>query len=419
VTPPLPTPSAAEVAEAQYLATPRAVRDRAQALYLLGAQGDLEHFAIDETKLAPLAERVVRVSRATYPDLRAIPDHTRFRHFGAGGIDRVAQLDAQLAGLSRDDRLCAKFELAITSVLLDAGAGERWVFREPGAAEYTRSEGLAVASYHLFVGGVLSDDPARAPHRADARALAHFSDDDLARAFQVGPGNPLVGLDGRASILRRLGEAISGHPEVFTSETSGGAAALPRLGRLGVYLASQAKEGALPASAVLGTVLDALGDIWPGREVCAGKNLGDVWRHPAVGRVPFHKLSQWLTYSLCEPLEQHGVRITGGSELTGLAEYRNGGLFVDGGVLVPKHGRVLSETHEVSSPLVVEWRALTVALLDRIAVEMRRLLGLHPDELSLAQVLEGGTWRAGRELARERRPDGAPPIRVHSDGTVF
>ena len=412
MTPPAGTPSPAEVAEAQYLASARAVRDRAQALYRLGARGELEHFALDEGQLTPLAERVVQVCRASYPDVRAIPSHTRFRHFAAGGIDRVAALEAGLAGLSPDDRLCAKFELAITSVLLDAGAGERWAYQEPAGQRYTRSEGLAVASYHLFAGGALSDDPARAPYRADARALAGFSAGDLARAFQVGPDNPLVGLEGRASILRRLGEVVALHPEVF-------GAASPRLGHLGVHLASRAQAGALPASAVLGAVLDALGDIWPGREVCAGKNLGDVWTHPAVGRVPFHKLSQWLTYSLCEPLEESGVRITGMGELTGLAEYRNGGLFVDGGVLVPRHPRVLSEAHDVSSAVVVEWRALTVALLDRIAGEVRRLLGLTADELSLAQVLEGGTWRAGRELARERRADGAPPIRVHSDGTVF
>ena len=414
MTPPLGQPSAAEVAEARYLATPRAVRERAEALYGLAVRGELAHFAVDETRLPALAERVVRVCQATYPDLRAIPDHTRFRHFGVGGVDRVAWLDARLAALSPDDRLCAKFELAITSVLLDAGAGERWSFREPGGETYTRSEGLAVASYHLFAGGALADDPAHAPYRADAGALARFGEDDLARAFQVRADNPLIGLPGRAAILRRLGEAVAAHPGVF-----GDGAAPPRLGHLGVYLASRARAGALPAGDVLGAVLDALGEIWPGREVCAGRNLGDVWTHPAVGRVPFHKLSQWLTYSLCEPLAQRGLRITGSDELTGLAEYRNGGLFVDGGVLVAKHAGVLSETHDVSSPLVVEWRALTVALLDRIAVEMRRRLGLAPDQLSLAQVLEGGTWRAGRELARERRPDGAPPIRVHSDGTVF
>jgi hypothetical protein len=34
-------------------------------------------------------------------------------------------------------------------------------------------------------------------------------------------------------------------------------------------------------------------------------------------------------------------------------------------------------------------------------------------------VLEGGTWAAGRKLAREKRPDASPPIAVASDGTVF
>jgi hypothetical protein len=419
------TPSPEELAEVQYLATPRAIRERAEAIHQLGARGELGHFALDESKLTALAERVVEVSRATYPDVRRIPRHTRFRHFGVGGVDRVARLDARLAGLSPDDRLCAKFELAITSVLLDAGAGERWAYREPGGETYTRSEGLAVASFHLFESGALSDDPARDPRRADARALAGFTEGDLARAFQVGPDNPLVGLEGRAAILRRLGAVVDANPQIF-DPGAGGAAGPPsgtrRLGQLGVHLASRARAagtGSLPAGVVLGAVLEVLGPIWPGREVCAGRNLGDVWTHPAVGRVPFHKLSQWLTYSLCEPLEECGVAITGYDELTGLAEYRNGGLFVDGGVLIPKRPAALSETHAVGSPLVVEWRALTVALLDRIAVEVRRLLGLGPEELSLAQVLEGGTWRAGRELARQRRAGGAPPIRVHSDGTVF
>jgi hypothetical protein len=425
---------AAASAEARYLATPRAIRERAEALYQLAARGELAHFAVDEAKLPALAARVESVTRATYPDVRAIPDHTRFRHFGVGGVDRIAALDAGLAALPPEERLCAKFELAITSVLLDAGAGERWSYREPNGETYARSEGLAVASYHLFANGALSDDPAGAPHRADAGALTRFSEDDLARAFQVRPDNPLVGLAGRAAILRRLGEAVVRRPEVFGQQS-------PRLGHLAIHLLSKAgasEQGrSLPATAVLAAVLDALGDIWPGREVCAGRNLGDVWSHPAVGRVPFHKLSQWLTYSLCEPLRDlrrevrnasegsevdlsdGGVRITDMEQLTGLAEYRNGGLFVDGGVLIPKHSGVLSETHDVSSPLVVEWRALTVALLDRTAAAMRGRLGLTEKELPLAKVLEGGTWRAGRELARERRPDGSPPIRVRSDGTVF
>jgi hypothetical protein len=148
-------------------------------------------------------------------------------------------------------------------------------------------------------------------------------------------------------------------------------------------------------------------------------NLGDVWVHSRLGRIPFHKLSQWLTYSLCEPLEFAGVRIVGLGELTGLAEYRNGGLFVDGGVLQPKHAGVTADVHAVGSDVVIEWRAMTIALLDRIAVHVQRKLGRSAEELPLAKVLEGGTWSAGRILAREKRADGAPPIRVDSDGTVF
>ncbi len=111
--------------------------------------------------------------------------------------------------------------------------------------------------------------------------------------------------------------------------------------------------------------------------------------------------------------------MTGLDDLTGLPEYRNGGLFVDLGVLRPKHDGVLARRHEVGSELVVEWRALTVALLDRLAARVRARLGLDQTALPLAKVLEGGTWSAGRRIARERRPDGGPPIHVVSDGTVF
>jgi len=60
-----------------------------------------------------------------------------------------------------------------------------------------------------------------------------------------------------------------------------------------------------------------------------------------------------------------------------------------------------------------------VALLDRVADKIRRALGLDAATLPLAKVLEGGTWAAGRSIAFERRRDGAPPIKVISDGTVF
>ena len=154
--------------------------------------------------------------------------------------------------------------------------------------------------------------------------------------------------------------------------------------------------------------------------------LGDTWRHPAIrrddatnGLVPIHKLSQWLSYSLIEPLQWSGIAVTDIDGLTGLAEYRNGGLFVDAGVLRLREPQEALHPNPVGSALVVEWRALTVALLDEIAKLIREQRSLTIEQFPLACVLEGGTWAAGRRLAREKRADGSPPIAVESDGTVF
>ena len=136
------------------------------------------------------------------------------------------------------------------------------------------------------------------------------------------------------------------------------------------------------------------------------------------GWVPFHKLSQWLTYSLLEPFEWAGVHVEDLDALTGLPEYRNGGLLLDTGVLRLREPAWAARTWKVSDELVVEWRALTVALLDELAPLVRTRLGVDAGQMPLACVLEGGSWAAGRALA-ERLHDGRPPLSVASDGTVF
>lgn len=403
---------AAERAEYDYLQTPRAIRERCSVIFEFARAGKLEHFSLDEARLAEVAARVLALTRQTYPDLAGIPYHGRYRHFDVGGIPRLAQFSEKIAKVSEQEQLAARSELVITSVLLDAGAGSNWRFRGADGGVYARSEGLAVASYQLFAGGGLGGTEA-AP-RADAEGLGNLSADALAQAFQVDAENPLTGLPGRAALLRRLGEVVASTPQYFAGETGP-----PRLGQLGVSLARAASAGRLPATSILAAVLEALGPIWHGRPVLAQKSLGDVWRHSRAGFVPFHKLSQWLTYSLFEPLEAAGVVIDGADELTGLAEYRNGGLFLDAGVLRLRDPRAADARHAVDSDLVIEWRALTVALLDRTAAAIRAQLGVSPGEFSLARILEGGTWRAGRAIALEKRASGGPPLLVDSDGTVF
>jgi len=403
-----------DAAAARALLTPEAVRERCGNIYAAGRDEQLEHFQIVEHRINEAARFVLGVMRNNYPDLN-IPYHARWRHFSAGGIERWQALKGR-HDLDRRETARAAFELAITSVLLDAGAGAAWRYREVSSGQVLeRSEGLAVASLALFEGGGFSADPAR-PLRADGRRLAAVTADELVAGFQVTGDNPLEGLEGRAGLLRALGAAIVSRDDICANG---------RLGDLFDYFAARAGANMLPARDILIAVLDLLGPIWPGRLSLGGIALGDVWRHrhgggrgADAGLVPFHKLSQWLTYSLVEPLEEAGVTVTGLEALTGLAEYRNGGLFIDTGVLVPRHDAVTGLPHGPEDEVIVEWRALSVILLDLLADAIRRELGRTPEQLPLARVLEGGSWAAGRVLAGERR-NGAPPITLLSDGSVF
>ncbi|MBR0838318.1 URC4/urg3 family protein [Bradyrhizobium manausense] len=405
--------------EARALLTAKAVRARAGQMLDIGLHNGLTHFTIDLDRMDRVAEAVLAVTRKAYPTLD-IPFHARWRHFVFGGVDRWAQLADAALWPDPATRARAEFDLAIVSVLLDAGAGATWRYRDAVTGQAIgRSEGLAIASLDMFAGGLFSAD-ARAPYRVDADVLAKLPLSALTSAFQTSDANPLLGLEGRTDLLHRLGKLVASHADIFGLHDT------PRPGGLFDHIAAHAVGGAIPAPAILSAVLNQFGPIWPSRLELAGVPLGDCWRHPAikaddatVGLVPLHKLSQWLSYSLIEPLQRAGFDVTDIDGLTGLAEYRNGGLFVDHEVLRLRDAADAERAHAVDSLLVVEWRALTVALLDRVAELVRAKLGRTPESLPLASILEGGTWAAGRAIAFSRRPDGSPPLKVISDGTVF
>lgn len=372
-----------------------AVRERAHEMLALALEGRVEGWVVDLGKLDHAAELTARVTREAYPMLE-IPFHARWRHFVAGA-PRLPEGGAE--------RARAAFDLVILSVLLDAGTGPGWRYRDAASGRtFTRSEGLGVASQRMFEAGELDD-------------LTGLATDTLARGFQVSESNPLAGLEGRAALLRRLGAQVAARPDLFPNGRPGG---------LYDMLAARAEGGTLPAPFILELLLEALGPIWADRLTIDGVPLGDCWRHPAIrrddatdGLVPLHKLSQWLAYSLIEPVEEAGIRVADVDGLTGLAEYRNGGLFIDTGVLTLADPAAAAATHHVSDPLIVAWRAMTIALLDLMAPKVRALLGVAEADFPLARMLEGGSWAAGRRIAAELRPGGGPPLNIISDGTVF
>jgi len=408
-------------AAAAVLRTTHAIRERAGQLLTRARNGESSWFVIDDGFLENAAAEVVRTTRTRYPKLH-IPVHSRWRHFEAGGVDRKVELDRLLAHTPGPTRTHALVDLAVVSVLLDAGAGAGWKYTEPSTGlTLTRSEGLGVASFHAFTAGLFSSDRNR-PLQVDAAGLRGLVTDNLAAAFQVSGANPLVGIEERAVLLRRLGEAMSEQPEVFGE-----------LGRpSGIYdtIVSPFGHGVphtadVAAHDILSQILISLSRIWPASDSIGTVSLGDCWRHSAVrgegltdGWVPFHKLSQWLTYSLLEPFEWSGVKVRDVHLLTALPEYRNGGLLIDSGLLRLRDESAAHETWQAGDEIIVEWRALTVALMDDVAQSVRHQLHLSETQLPLARVLEGGTWAAGRELAQRHR-GGLPPLRVDSDGTVF
>ncbi|KAG5459634.1 MAG: hypothetical protein BJ554DRAFT_8419, partial [Olpidium bornovanus] len=158
-------------AAAAYLRTLPAVRERAAAVYRRARAGTLAHFRADLAALDRVAAYVRALVDRDYPAAGpdGVPPHSRWRHFQAGGVDRVAALLArwhQAAGAT--ERARRVFDLFVVSVLLDAGAGSAWRYRDPGTGEtYARSEGLAVASLEMFRSGLFSSDPAGQPHKVD------------------------------------------------------------------------------------------------------------------------------------------------------------------------------------------------------------------------------------------------------------
>ncbi|KAL8668808.1 MAG: hypothetical protein Q9168_006577 [Polycauliona sp. 1 TL-2023] len=447
----LPPPPDPARDPAAYLRSIHAVRERSRLVHAKAKRNNLAHFDVDSTKFEETAAYIVSIIKRDFaPEYHTIPPHGRWQHFEVGGRHRIDQLlTSWPSKIDAQERTRRLLDLFLVSVLLDAGAGTRWSYtsKESGKT-YRRSEGLAVASYEMFKAGYFSGDPTE-PYQVNAAGLNRLSIGQLAIGLQDSESNPLAGMEGRASLLANLGEALQNRKYFGSTSRPGN-----MLDYLLAHPSTQASSVPVIMIPTLWSVLiDGLASIWPAsRTQVGGISLGDAWpcssmpagpqTQPWENIVPFHKLTQWLCYSLMGPMSRLlSVQFAGVELLTGLPEYRNGGLLIDTGLITLKpadtkrglaayrnnamvKGQPCMEVVPLFSTdddVVVEWRALTIGFLDDLHVEVNRLLKLEgPDKLSLAQMLEAGSWKGGRELAEVSRPNTKqPPIMILSDGTVF
>lgn len=424
------------MSKAQYLLSIQSVRERSQLVFDRAKQNKLTSFDVNLDKLEEATDYTLQVINQLYADYDAIPPHGRWQHFSIGKVDRMKALLNGEKNVPRTELARQLVDLFTVSVLLDAGAGNEWTYNEGSTGVVCgRSEGLAVASYNMFVNGQFSSDKQN-PYQVDSKRLSHFQLSDLEDGFQVSAQNRLAGVQGRTSLLQNLGGALSNSKYFGPSG---------RPGYLVDYLKSHessTKEDNPDGSEIYkvqipvlwDVLMDGLGPIWPqGRTKLDGVPLGDAWECSSMPQdqgewakiVPFHKLTQWLCYSILVPMEMFGdIKFVGQEYLTGLPEYRNGGLLVDLGVLQLKPEVVSEKTPEgiplfaPESDVIVEWRAVTIHCLDAILQRVNQRIA--PKRLTLPQLLEGGTWTAGRQIASEKRPlTKGPPIEIISDGTVF
>lgn len=408
-----------------YLFSAEAVNQRSQLLLQNCLNGKTQ-FVIDWSKLEGVVDEVIAVAEEQHVTSE-LPLHSRWRHFVINQANRAAPLFQNQNFKTIKDQVKSQFDLAIVSVLLDAGAGDAWHYYDKITQQYfTRSEGLAVALLEMFLQGFFSSNPQQ-PLQVEAKRLAEMTLSEFIAALQVSQKNPLVGLEGRFLLLKNLAKVLLSNSQKFSGARPGDL----------VDSITKQFEGVVSAVSLLQTVLLAFSEVWPSQLIAkiidtddqAEIHLGDMWQYPLTEKnkgampfadlIPFHKLSIWLTYSLIEPLQLANIKVTDIDQLPGLAEYRNGGLFIDSGFLVAKNPNDLLIKHCPSDPFIIEWRALTLALLSHLAIRIRYQLNLSERELPIAKVLQVGTWCAGRKLAFKKREDGGSPILIESDATIF
>src|SRR5258706_13857402 len=196
-----------------------AVRRSAQRMLAMALDGSLEDWTVHLDQLAPTAGFVAGVVRERYPRLD-VPVHSRWRHFVFGSRDLWDEIVVGATWKGADAAARSAFDLAITSVLLDAGAGPEWRYQDGATGlVVARSEGLALASLRWFERGELSDNPSE-PYRVDAAALRRVDAHAIQGALQAGQGNRLPGLQGRAALLNRLGAGMESRPDLFAMSDS-------------------------------------------------------------------------------------------------------------------------------------------------------------------------------------------------------
>lgn len=395
---------------------PDEVRRKAHMMLGLAEEGRLAHVGVDLSRLDRAVETVLETTKENYPDFQ-IPPHGIWRSFEAGGIDRWQAMASARGFETAEEMLAAAADLAILGVAMTTVHPASWRY-EDRLTDTTAggSRASALAAFNMFASGSFSSEMTD-PYRTDADALVGLDHVELAAGLQWDDGDDADHLKAMQRHLKRFGEALALRPDLF------GEGDATRPGLLAVKLAKES-EGAIDAALVLDRLLEALAPVWEGGATAGDIWLGDAFVHSALpgndvhAIVPFHLAAQQMVYSLVEPFAWAGFEVSGLDKLTAPADLTHAALFVHTGVLTLKDGNGTLAPEAIRDRMI-EIRALTIALTDKLAERLASGLGMSLEQVPFTCILEGGTNRAG-DYILEQAPENLRDLgRFLNPGAVF
>ena len=342
-----------------------------------------KYFEINLEKLDQTVDDLLEFILKKYPKMN-IGMHSRLNHIPEW-YDLVQKWKCPL-----NEKIKRLIDLLFVSVLLDGGSGENWKYISNNI-EYRRSEGLGKCVYNMFISGFFSLDE-KQPYKVDMNRIKLINLDEFKNEFQISKDNILIGLENRLENLVNFSKFMINNDNFNINNNI-------RPGNIFDKIYNN-----------LEIDLDKLYEII----FSFSPIINDVhYYKPLDVYVPFHKILQWLSYSLIDLFKKFNISIRSDNYLTALPEYRNGGFLIDSNIINFKNNNLKNIFHEINSDIIIELRASTIVLIDIIKDKINIK---KKNNLNISQVLEGGTWRYGRYLANKNN---ISPIKIKSNGIIF
>jgi hypothetical protein len=395
---------------------PEEIRRKAHDVLERAVDGELFHVDVDLSKMDGVLLRVLEVTKENYPDFQ-IPPHGVWRDFEAGDFDRWGALASARGFESAEEMLVAAADLAVVAAYMKTRHPENWVFKDRMTATQTAGpQASALAAFHMFASGSFSSDMSD-PYRVDAETLIQMDMGELADALQWDLQHDAGMLEDMQRHLKRLGEALALRPDLFSEGD------VTRPGLLATRLAKQSST-AVDAGIALDRFLEALAPVWEGGAVSGEISLGDCFAHSQFSEadlepfVPFHLAAQEIVFSLVEPFAWAGWAVSGLDNLSAPADLAHVSLYSQGGVLNARQ-RDEKLTESEAQDYMIELRAISIALTDRLADMLCAKLQVNADQLPLSCILEGGTSRAGAQVLQQNEKEAKKLGQLLNPGSVF